>query len=781
MTERRRYTGIDALGDVPWGTHFCLFYETRQDLTDLLVPYFKEGLENNEFCMWITSEPLEAEDAKNALQRVVTNLSDYLDKGQIEILDYAQWYTKSGSFDADRVLQGWLAKEREAVERGFDGLRLTGNTFWLEEENWSAFEQYEAAIDGVIHQHRILALCTYSVKRCGLAEVVDVVHNHQFALIKREGKWRVLESAERKRAEEELRESQERFRTATETLPIAMIITRQEDGAILYANRQYCETIGANVGELIGRTAMEFYDQPGDRDRMLSLLSSGEKLKDFEIKARRADGTCFWAKVSADTLCFDGQRSVVTVFQDITESLHLQEERERLLTQSEDLAGALRAERDLLETVMECTEAQIAYLDRDFNFVRVNSAYEEGCGYPKEQLIGHNHFELFPHEENQASFERVRDTGEPAEYRAKPFVFPARPELGTTYWDWTLTPVFEPGGEVQGLVLSLVDVTERIRSMMDLDAERARLRAIIDTAPLPIVVTDEKCRVLMANSVADRIFGLPVPQGDVWTDQALLKRCYPDGTPYESRRLPLSRSAVDGEVCRDEEMTVLQPDGERQVILANTAPIADSKGRITGAVGVFQDITERRRTRDDLRRYAQRLRLLHDVDQFILASPPLDHVMRATLVRLRPMTPYLRASVILFHPDSAEWEIVAVDTAGDTGLPSGQRGPLTRVWYLEEIRRGEVHVTDNLQELTDLPPWAQVLQSEGVRSYVSIPLIAQGELTGSLNLGLESTDAPTEEQLEIWREVASQLALAVRQHRLRQEVERHAEQLEHMV
>jgi len=215
--------------------------------------------------------------------------------------------------------------------------------------------------------------------------------------------------------------------------------------------------------------------------------------------------------------------------------------------------------------------------------------------------------------------------------------------------------------------------------------------------------------------------------------------------------------------------------------LVNTAPILDAKGKITGAVGVFQDITERRRTRDALRRYAQRLRLLHDVDQFILASPPLDHVMRATLVRLRPMTPYLRASVTLFHPDSAEWEVVAVDAAGDTELPAGRRGPLTRVWFLKEIQRGEVHVTDNLQELTDLPPWAEVLQSEGIRSYVSVPLITQGELNGSLNLGLESSGAPTEEQLEIWREVASQLALAVRQHRLREQVEQHAEELARMV
>ena len=62
-----RHTGIHIIGDVPWGTHFCQFYQDKQDLIDILVPYFKAGLENNEFCMWITSEPLRAQEAQAAL------------------------------------------------------------------------------------------------------------------------------------------------------------------------------------------------------------------------------------------------------------------------------------------------------------------------------------------------------------------------------------------------------------------------------------------------------------------------------------------------------------------------------------------------------------------------------------------------------------------------------------------------------------------------------------------------------------------------------------------
>ena len=73
--------GVTIIGEIPWGTHFCQFYQTKDDLIDILVPYFKTGLENNKFCMWITSEPLKVEGAKKSLKKVIKNLDNYIKKG----------------------------------------------------------------------------------------------------------------------------------------------------------------------------------------------------------------------------------------------------------------------------------------------------------------------------------------------------------------------------------------------------------------------------------------------------------------------------------------------------------------------------------------------------------------------------------------------------------------------------------------------------------------------------------------------------------------------------
>ena len=204
MEQKLRKTGINLIGDVPWGTHFCQFYQTKKDLLEILIPFFKAGLKNNEFCMWVTAEPLGAEEVRRAMNKAMPKFDQFFEKGQIEIIPYTEWYLKGSKFSSKRVLNGWVDKLNAALAKGFQGLRLTGNTFWLEKKTWKAFTSYEEEVNNVIGKYRMLALCTYSLDKCDANEVIDVIKNHQFALIKREKKWELIESSERKKTQESL-------------------------------------------------------------------------------------------------------------------------------------------------------------------------------------------------------------------------------------------------------------------------------------------------------------------------------------------------------------------------------------------------------------------------------------------------------------------------------------------------------------------------------------------------------------------------------------------------
>jgi len=109
------------------------------------------------------------------------------------------------------------------------------------------------------------------------------------------------------------------------------------------------------------------------------------------------------------------------------------------------------------------------------NFIRVNRAYAEQDGQAPGYFSGEDHFELYPNEENEAIFRRVLRTGEPAEFYAKPFTYAAHPQRGVSYWDWSLHAVKNEAGQSEGLLLCLVDVTQRERAEAQARQHQAEL------------------------------------------------------------------------------------------------------------------------------------------------------------------------------------------------------------------------------------------------------------------------------------------------------------------
>jgi two-component sensor histidine kinase len=200
----RTPSGITAVGDLAWGTHFCQFYDDRNDLAEALVPFFKAGLDNNEKCLWVTSEPFGRDDARASLRAAVPDLEHREKRGQIEIIDFQNWYLRSGHLDADETVDQWLGRARRAVDEGYGGLRLTGNTFWLECDGFDEFADYESKVNSRFSSQPILALCSYCLGRCRPSDVLEVVRNHQFAISRRRGEWEVIEDASLKIARSDL-------------------------------------------------------------------------------------------------------------------------------------------------------------------------------------------------------------------------------------------------------------------------------------------------------------------------------------------------------------------------------------------------------------------------------------------------------------------------------------------------------------------------------------------------------------------------------------------------
>jgi hypothetical protein len=197
-------SGIASLGQISWGSHISHFYNNQDELSEILVPFFKAGLENNEFCVCVTADPLPASVCKETLAQEIKNFDFYLQNQQIEILDYDQWYLIDGNFNYQRILEKWIAKEKKALMKGFKGLRASGNLSWMDKTDWNLLSKYEGEVEGVIDFYNMTAVCSYPLQKCSAREIIDVSGNHKISIMK-EKDWIKIESSVRQK---EIREKE---------------------------------------------------------------------------------------------------------------------------------------------------------------------------------------------------------------------------------------------------------------------------------------------------------------------------------------------------------------------------------------------------------------------------------------------------------------------------------------------------------------------------------------------------------------------------------------------
>jgi hypothetical protein len=187
--------GLKGIKAVPYGVHMCHFYEGREDLAAALVPYFVAGLRNEERCVWVTAEPLDAHAAKAELARTGLNVDALERKGSLIIRDASDWFASIDRLDGAKakIMDLWLDEERRALAAGYNGLRITGNTAFVNRADWAAFMEYEEYAEEAFASQRIVALCSYLLDRRAGADVLDVVRRHSCTLDRPdEGGWQVL-------------------------------------------------------------------------------------------------------------------------------------------------------------------------------------------------------------------------------------------------------------------------------------------------------------------------------------------------------------------------------------------------------------------------------------------------------------------------------------------------------------------------------------------------------------------------------------------------------------
>jgi PAS domain S-box-containing protein len=294
-----------------------------------------------------------------------------------------------------------------------------------------------------------------------------------------------------------------------------------------------------------------------------------------------------------------------------------------------------------------------------------------------------------------------------------------------------------------------------------LQESEQRFKQLVDHAQEGICVLDERDQTTYLNQrLADL---LACPKGEIL------------GRPlYDFIDQPARAAAREVLARRDNgangrtDLRFRRGDGEDLWAIVSASPLVRRDGARVGTVAMITDVTERRRTEERLRRSAERLAMLHDVDHAVLAGRSPADIAGVVLARLRRVVPYRRAEVVVFQPERDEAVRLA---AMDGGEPlATARLPLEGYGGPDERRRGVVQCFPDLATLDAPSARLRRLMDRGARSFLSAPLLVDGQAIGEVSLASPTAGAFGAEEREIVQEIAAPLSVAVQQTRLREEL-----------
>ena len=306
---------------------------------------------------------------------------------------------------------------------------------------------------------------------------------------------------------------------------------------------------------------------------------------------------------------------------------------------------------------------------------------------------------------------------------------------------------------------------DRTRALQE---SEQRFKQLVDVAQEGIWLADDRGVITYVNQRMAELLG--------YQNGAMLGRRVYDFIEAGSRasaQRTLARPSAAGGESRD--LRFLRHDGGELWGLVSATPIVGRDG-VAGTVGMVTDITERKQAEERLRRSAERLGILHDMGQAVLAARSPAEIGRAALGRIRLLVPCQRCSIVLFDFTRGQ----ALPVAGFTGgqALSGAPIPLDTFSPGEVLRHGTVRYVEDIGTMESPPAIFRQLCEDGLRSVLTVPLLVDGEAIGEVNLASDRPGAFESEHRDIALEVAAPIAIAIQHARLREDLAQKSTELE---
>jgi PAS domain S-box-containing protein len=336
--------------------------------------------------------------------------------------------------------------------------------------------------------------------------------------------------------------------------------------------------------------------------------------------------------------------------------------------------------------------------------------------------------------------------------------------------------VYDADGDYVGALAMITDISDRLESELILRESEARYRRVIETANDGLWQTDTERRTTFVNARLAAMLG--------YSAEELLGRAPGEFMVAEDRRLLAQiEEHRDSGLAQPYPLRFVRKDGSVLWTTSRICSTFDDKGTYTGKIALVADISERVEAEEKVRQQLKRLEALHAMDQAILEAQSREAIAAIGLAHVSGLVPCWGATVMSFDFTANECVVLNLTRVAGSPYDPGPRLSLDDFGRddIAWLQSGKERVVPDMDCLPLLSNVLKKLYALGMRSYVRIPLLAEGELVGTMNLSNDRKGAFTPEQVAMARSIADQLAIALRQAALREQVARQAATLEQRV
>lgn len=501
-------------------------------------------------------------------------------------------------------------------------------------------------------------------------------------------------------------------------------------------------------------------------ERNINRLRKGQAPFDLSIRIKHADGNYIWVHVQAEVLK-DREGKPIKIIGTMVDITKLKKAEE-----------ALRKSEEKYRELVENANTIILRMDREGRVTFFNEFAQKFFGYTEEEILGkHVVGTIVP--ERESTGRDLRTLLDDICKNPEKYLYNINENVkknGERVWiAWANRVLTDENGKAIGVLSIGTDITARKRAEEALKESEERYRSLVNNSPDGIFVIDFKGRLLSVNKAMTKVLG--------YSREELLSMTIWDFIGkkqkplYEKRIRRLKKGET---VLEPAEYEVKARNGKTYLVEIRSVPYRKG-GKIIGLQGIARDITERKKMEAKLKKYSERLETLRKMDLAILETKSPHEVARAAISHIKKLIPCERVSVALFDFENKKVLVLAALGKATPTLGNGRVFPITDYHNIESIKRGKIKTVTSIKRLRKKYPVDEILEKQGIVSYMIVPIMVEGDCIGSINIGFSSPHKFTKEEKEIAMEISNSLGIAIHQAQIHEELERYSKELEKRV